>query len=203
MNLKLSRRDRRALLSGVACASVVAAYALVARPLASSATELRQRHEAATEYLSRYRSILAGQVAYEVAADTARARLARLLPRTFGDARAGGAVTALLQTVERAASASLVRVVRVNPFAPDSIREGLVRIGAGVECESDFAGLLSFLATLEQDERLLHVSGLRVTSVRPAGSAPDAVETLGFSLIVSGFAVVEMLGDTTYAQTDR
>ena len=191
--MRIEARDRRAILIGVAAAAAIALYPALIRPLWRVATDLEQRSALAGEFLSRYRDVIAAGATYAVAADTADARLARLLPETFpGDAQ--GSVNRLLEMLERAATESNVRVTRTNPIPVDSAGPGLLQIGARLECESDLAGLLGFLRALETAGKLLHVSGLRISTVGGA-AAEDEIQVLRSSFTVVAFVLALPDGD--------
>ncbi len=96
----------------------------------------------------------------------------------------------LLRLLEQAAEANAVRVLETSLLAVDSVSPRVLRIGATVECESDIAGVLGFLRSLESAERLLHVTDLHLTSVGIPGLSANDVETLKFSFDVRGFVVV-------------
>lgn len=188
--MKFSSRDRRAILLGALAAIAVGAYFGAVKPLRRASIDLARRRGTATEYLRRYQSVVGASGDYLAAAETADARLARLLPVAFSS-DAHSSVNLLLEKLDRAATGNEVRVIRVTPVPQQPAGPGLVRIGAALECESDLRGLLGLLRTLETTGKLLHVSGLHVTAV---GSAADGgVEVLSFRFSVTAFALAPLL----------
>lgn len=199
--MRLSRRDRRALLSGTVAVAVVVTYTGVAKPLRRISLDLERRRDIATEFLARYRGLVAANEAYASAADTASARLSRLLPETFVGSPQG-AVNQLLEMLDRAAAGNDVRILRASPVPVDSVGSGLVRIGAALECESDLWGLLGLLRSLETAGKLLHIGGLRVAAA--GGSVRgDDIETLRFGFTVRAFVLVPLDGAEDAEATAR
>ncbi len=183
--MKLAPRDRRAVLLGTIGLLVIVGYAGVVRPLRRAAAQLAGRRDVAARYLERYRGIVAAAPAYLAAADSAQLRLGRLTPETF-DGDPPRASNRLLELLDDAAVGNDVRILRAGPVPADSLGEGVLRIGASLECESDLAGLLGFLRTLETAGKLLHVSGLEV-SVAGGQRRESEVEVLRTALTVYGF----------------
>jgi type II secretory pathway component PulM len=182
--VKLSRRDRHALIIGAVAIAAAAGYMGLVKPLWRARADLEGRRDIAVEYLARYRGIAAEGPALVAAADTAEARLAGLAPLTYaGEPQA--ALASLLEHVQRVAAASGVRVLQTNPVPGDTAAVGLQRIAVGLSCESDLAGLLDLLRALETVEKLIHVSGLGVERAGEAG--PEGVQVLRFELTVEGF----------------
>jgi hypothetical protein len=192
VRISLSYRDRRAAIIGLVGAAAILGYALIFRPLASDAADLRQRREMAEEILLRYRGTLAARGGYEFAVDSAEALLQRLAPRAFVAGRAERAVSQLVQLLERAAEGNSVSILREVPLAADSVGPSLVSVGATVEVESDLRGLLGLLRTLEATEKLLHVSQLRLS--RTDENTGD-VESLRATFAMRGFVINLREGD--------
>ena len=197
--MKLSSRDRRALWLGALAAIAIVGYAGAVRPLLRAATALEQRKEALVELRARSEELLAAAPIYRAAAESAEVQLARLRPETLsGDPQA--AVNRLLAILERAASGSSVRILRANPVPIDSAGPGLSRIGASLEGESDLAGLLLLLHSLETAGPLFHVSGLRVEA---PGGGDGEVEVLRFGFTVRAFVLAGIRKKGTPEQRDH
>ncbi|KPK79762.1 MAG: hypothetical protein AMS25_11460 [Gemmatimonas sp. SM23_52] len=188
--MRLSRRDRRALLSGTVTVAVVVTYTGVIKPIRRVSLDLERRRDIASEFLARYRGLIAASEAYAAAADTANARLSRLLPETFVGSPQGS-VNQLLEMLDRAAAANDVRIMRASPVPVDSVGSGVLRIGAALECESDLWGVLGFLRSLETAGKLFHIAGLRVAAA--GGSVRgDDIEALRFGFTVRAFVLVPL-----------
>ncbi len=188
--MKLSARDRRALALGTVAAAAILVYSGLVRPIARERAELQIRREAAVQLLDRYQRLVAARDVYAWARGTADARLSQLLTGVFLAEQAEDSVSQLLRLLEQAAEANAVRVLETSLLAVDSVSPRVLRIGATVECESDIAGVLGFLRSLESAERLLHVTDLHLTSVGIPGLSANDVETLKFSFDVRAFVVV-------------
>lgn len=189
--MRLAPRDRRALVVGALAAAAIVSCVGGVRPLQSGFQRLHARRSAAAERLARYEGLLAARGAYREALGTLETHLSAFGSRTLG-ADGSEAVHRLLALVERAATASRVRIARASTLAPDTLEEGVISVGAVLEAESDLAGLLTFLSALERSEKLLHVSEIRVRAVGPAGESDIVV--LEFSFQVRGFVFVRRLG---------
>lgn len=183
--MKLSARDWRAILAGAIAVAVILTYAGIVRPLRRGWSDLTARREATAETFARYRDLIVSAGSYAAAAESADARLSRLLPETFaGDPQS--ALNRLLETLQKAATGNDVRVTRASPAPVDSAGPGLLRIGASLECASDLAGLLGLLRTLETAGKLFHVTGLHVATAGDAAGS-DEVQVLRFGFTVRAF----------------
>lgn len=188
--MTLGGRDRRALLVGAALSAVLVSFTGLAKPLWEVRSELRSRKATAAQFMARYRGILEANAAYAAVAETADARLSRLGAATYeGDPQVAG--NRLLALLGDAAVGNDVRIMRASPMPADSVSPVLIRVGAALECESDMAGLLGVLSTLESSPRLLHLSGLRVNAANATSRAE--IERLRFGFTVH--AIVRVPGD--------
>lgn len=182
----------------MAAAVSVLTYAFAVRPLTSRAGDLRERRELLVGSLARYASVLAAQDAYETASDTARARLLRHAPGTISGAPEE-ATASLLTLVNDLAAKNLVRVVRTVPLPPESAAGDVVSVGARVECESDLAGAIGLLRSLEASDKLVHVSELELSEHRSARHVEGA-QVLRIQLTVKGFLLASASRDTSDAE---
>lgn len=196
--MKLSRRDRRALTVGVAALAAAVGYVGVLKPLWGTRGDLEERRRAALEYLVRYRDIVANSSSLVAAGDSARARRERLAPLTYG-VEPGSAMASLLDHVQRVAADSRVRMLRTSPVPGEPAAGGFQRIGVGLSCESDLAGLIDLLRALETGEKLVHVTRLRVEAVGEASSG--TVQVLRFELTVEAFIDPEPTSAVIDAET--
>ena len=203
----MNRRDRRALLLGVAILVPSLGWIWGVRPYRAALGDTRDRIAAEGEALARERSAV-----LEASRDPARRRFAdsamqAAAPRLFSganDVAAGASLVSYLGELARAkhvwlasaatrgaigTGATAGRGTAAVSAAPDGLRPLRVELRA----ESDFQGILEFLDALERGARVVTVERLDIARTLRAGD--EARETLSLSATVVGYAASRSAGD--------
>ena len=197
---RLSPRDRRAVLLGLAVVLPAAAYMFAVRPYRSALAEVRDRVAAEEELLARERALLASAPGLPEAIREAEADAEGAEDRMLRGRSAVLAEAELTDFLERSAFQSrvLLEEIRSGELARgEEPPPGLSVIRLHLRGESDLQGVLSFLDTIEKSRLLLRVRGLALEPemTREAGAqnrqgagASTPTGVVGLQLIVDGFA---------------
>jgi hypothetical protein len=168
----LSPRDQRALKVGGVVLGGVALWLGVVSPLLGLSEALQDRIESEASLLVRERGVLAEAPALPERADALRVELERWDARMIRSpnlALAEAETTALLQALARE-NLVLLEEARAVSRPPGSLPPpGLTPIRLSLRGESDFEGVLGFLAALEADPLLIRIEALSIQ--QPAGGS--------------------------------
>lgn len=183
----LAPGDRRALAMGAMFAAPLVFWMLVVTPYLHAVQETRSTLEANRDLLVRERRLIAGVKRYPAALDSGKARLAVAAERLFEGDNEPALVSALAAHLRRYARESRVHLAELKSTTADSATSALTAIAMSVSGESDLEGVLTFLHSLEEGTKLVHVDQLEIESSPRA----DAVgpEVLSFQLVAKGFAL--------------
>jgi hypothetical protein len=188
--VKLSARDRRALLLGGAGLAIVLAWSLVVSPYLQAVADARARLEAVREVVGREHQLLADARHFGRTWEAGAARLLETAPALFGGDSDGAAGAALAGYIQQAARQERVYVAQVEPLPTASAGGGLVALGVRVRGESDLEGLLRFLDLLEAGPKLIRIPQLQVDRAT-ARTAANQTGVLTFSLTATGYTLPE------------
>lgn len=187
MPISLNARDRRALLAGALLLGPIGLWRFVVAPGAAQLSELRSEVAVERDLLARERGLLAASSGNRQRSENLVGALVTYAPRIFSIKEMPE------EYVRRIADESNVvlhQVVRLpendsssegRPTAEASVRPISLRVFG----ESDLEGVLSLLAALQTEERLLVVEELELSHQRPVeGRAP---EILDMRLVITAF----------------
>jgi hypothetical protein len=209
---RLSHRDRRAVLLGIAVLAPALLYIVVVRPYFSALEQVRERVGAERALLAREEALLAAAptLPREIEALGGALQRAELrLVRAATGPAAEAEVASYLENI-----AGLSRVLLQEMRAVELVR-GVVESSAfppvrlAVRGESDLEGVLTLLHRIESSPLLLRVASLSIEPVlerarvsqdrdedeqrRPTGAATTRVPTgvIRFAVVVEAFAAPE------------
>jgi len=192
---RLSARERRTVTLAVIVV-VTAVGALRVLPAISRwAGSAAQRRDAAQETLGRARAVIAEREATRESLSVHAARLVSVAPRVFGGSTPAEAGAQLASLVGGFADQRRVRIGRQD-VQTDSGSGLFTRLTLRVEAESDITGLTSWLAQLEQNDKLLSIRSLAVEAPEPAAPAAQP-ERLRAVVTIGAWATIT---DTTRAR---
>jgi hypothetical protein len=186
----LSPRDQRALRLGGIVLGGALLWLGVVGPVLGLVRELEARVDAEASLLVRERGVLVAAPALPERAESLRVELERWdarMVRSPNLALAEAETTALLQALARE-NRVLLEEARAAPRPPGAeIPEGLEPIRLALRGESDFEGVLGFLAALEADPLLLRIVAL---SIQRDGA--EASSVVKIQAVVEAFAPAEV-----------
>lgn len=193
MSARLSPRDRRVLMIGVAtCLMLVAGIrgvpALVSwtRAARDNAAQLR------AEVVRASNGVASGHATRDSAA-ARNARYLALTPRLLAGETTAGAGGSLASLVTGAAAAANVRLGSVQIRA-DTVRGAtFTAVTLRADLTGDISGLTSMLAALERGHTLLAVRELSITQPEPA-SGDDRPEALRADIVVESLMLTPRRG---------
>jgi len=162
----LSPGERRTI--GIAFAIVLTAL-LAARgiPAGRRVAELkRARAEQAALALSRAREALAAHPVAQESLAARSSRLVALAPQLFGGTTAAETAAEAVSFIAGAATVRQVRITRQDVSA-DSTVVPFTRVRLRLEAESDVAGIMGWLASLEEGDKLIALERLTISALEP------------------------------------
>ena len=203
----LAARDRRAVLVGGAIAMAVGGWAGVVRPFVRSATTAATALQQERSLLEREQGLIMPRADRPQLERAARAQLTDLAPRFWPANDAGIAHASLATYLQRSADSARVLVTQVEATAPLPLASGLAGIPLRVHGQTDFQGLVDYLALLATGPRLVRVTQIDVvatsTGDRSSSSGPPPMpgargvpsngagagpaEVLAFQLLAVGY----------------
>jgi hypothetical protein len=191
MAISLTARDRRAVFLGGLVLGPLVLWRLILVPFGTELAEVRGGVEVERELLVRERALLASAPVYAVHTEALVAALVTYSPRIFSN----GEPEAHVRRIAAVSNVSVQRIERIPPpdaepvDASTSVRQVRLRLTG----ESDLEGVLSLLAALGTDDRLLVVERIELSNQRPVDSrAPEilqvevTVRALAFGSLSSG-----------------
>lgn len=182
--VRLSHRDRRAVLIGLVLTVPVAGFRLGAPALRAGAHS-EQRLSEERRIFAQELGLLGGLDRIEAAIASADRSVARLKPvmRETDSGQAGPIFAAYLR---HAALGNGVHVIALEEADPPQTRR-MEATAMVISAETDLQGLLDFLTELEGPDGLVTVEALEVEA-RPAdGQQSDAAETLAVRIRVRSY----------------
>lgn len=215
--LRLSPRDRRAVLAGALVLAPGLAWAFAARPYLDAVADARDRVHTGRALLAREQALLAEADSFPARFETGAGLLMAAAPRLLGGEDDGEAGAALAGYVRRLAGLSRTHLVRLEPSVTRDAGGGLTALPLEVSGEGDLEGILTLVELLETGPKLVHVQGLSLdggassaTAAVPAyspylGVVPEAqpqslsfrLSLVGFSLTAEGAAPVASAADSS------
>lgn len=207
---RLSPRDRRAILLGLAVLAPALLWAAVIRPYRAALADVKDRIAAERALLAREEALLANaNVLPEVILDAAQGAR-RAEQRLVRAPSLALAETELTDHIERLAEASRVLLEDIRSIQPERTEQpppglGLIRIG--INGESDLNGVAKFLQRIEQGQYLLNVRELQIEPVmerpRPTGSRgrreaprePQPTGVVQFSITLEAYTPADPAGE--------
>jgi len=173
---RLSTRDRRAVLIGLAVLVPAFAWIGVVRPYRAALSDAREHVAAERALLSREEALLRNADRLPELMGQAAAEAERAQHRLVDAPNTTLAETELTDLLERIADRSRVLLLEIQSVARDRRAEpgppGVQPIRLAVHGESDLAGIADFLHRLEQSQMLLRVEQLQLEPVmeRPSSN---------------------------------
>ena len=200
---RLSPRDRRAVLLGLAVLVPAFAWIGVVRPYRTALSDVREHIVAERALLSREEVLLRNADRLPEQMGKAEAEAERAQHRLVDAPNTALAETELTDLLERMADRSRVLLLEIQSVARDRRAEpgpaGVQVIRLAVHGESDLAGIADFLHRLEQSQMLLRVEQLQLEPVmeRPTRNrrnqetesmSPRPTGVMDFAIIVEAYA---------------
>lgn len=186
---ELSDRDRRVLIIGILMIGGILLWYGGMRPFLAASEERRAELDR-ERILLREEQILLGEIEQDSAIRRKTAAAAnRLRARLF---RTHSAAASLTEYAVTRGDTSRVHIARTDPsFNPPSRDSATIQpVSVRIWGETDFMGLIKFLASLEGGEKLLDLRELRIESAPP--TARDTLwEILSFEMQVTGYTDAE------------
>ena len=189
----LSVRDRRA----IAAAAIVLAPALLfvtARPYVRSLAALRNEAALGRELLARERDLVRDAANFVGPTAVSLAALGAELPRVVHSEARATAMVQLADYVRGIARTNEVLLTQASEAPADSLAPGMQLLRLSVRAESDFAGVLRFLNSLERGRQRIRVTRLlvqRATSRTGPGVPADAADVLVLTATIEAPAIIQ------------
>lgn len=178
----LSKRERRT----IAIAAGVIAFALIAtRGMPAwirSVSIGRDRAEQAALALTRAREAIAAHPVAQESLAARSQRLVALAPHLFGGTTAAETAAETVSFVTGTAAMRQVRITRQD-VATDTSVAPFTRVRLRLEAESDVTGIMSWLAALEEGQKVISLERLTLSALEP-GAAREQPERLRAELTV-------------------
>lgn len=182
----LADRERRTVVvASLVLASTVLALRVVPGVLRFG-VEARQQAAAAAMTLDRARTLVASEGALRESLAVRATELVALAPRLFAGETPNEAAADLSSHVSGLADRNRIRVVRQDA-RPDSTEGPFTRLTMRLEAEGDIAGVTSWLAALEEGEKLITIESLSL-SAPEASSSASAQEKIRIDFTVEAWA---------------
>lgn len=190
IGLRLTRRDRRALLLGLAVLAPAVLYGSAVRPYANALADARRNLHSQRDLLARELTLLADARAFPAHLERIESALEALAPRLFTAPDPVAATGVLAGYVADAAQRSRVLLERSDPASPSQVDGDLARLEVQVRALGDLEGLLALLYALEHGPKLVRVEGIAIERASRPGRQLDArdEEVLSLRAVVAGFA---------------
>ena len=188
---RLSRRDRRAVLSGLLVLVPALLFHLIVQPFLGELSEMHGRIERERGLLQREQSLLAEVKAYPRRLQAAEAGLLTEAPRLFAGPDLVAASAALSNYLGGKAHSSRVFLQRSETGTP-AAENGVAELRVELSAVGDLEGMLSFLQALESGPKLVTIPRLvigRAERVNPSESNDE--EVLSLTATVNGYALTE------------
>jgi hypothetical protein len=185
---RLSPRDSRALLLGLAFLVPAFLVVLVARPYRAAVTDAQERLAAERDLLARELELVASGPALPAMLERALATATVSDLRLVEGANGVLAEAELTDLVEAWAIRSRVLLEDIRSVEPPRGEEaplGLSAVRLSVSGESDLEGVMSFLNGIESGSILVRVRGLALEPVMAEARPTGVVE---FQMVVEGYA---------------
>jgi hypothetical protein len=184
-------RDRRAAITGIALIlGLVAMFRGV--PLAVGALRnLEGGASDAQRSLRRSRDVIAEEADMRAAFAVSARRLLASAPLLLTGHSSADAASALSSLVGGIAARDRIRIGRMESLR-DSTAGAFIRIAVRVEAQGDIAGISHWLATMEEGQPLLTLSGLSL-SAPDARGAGDRPEVLRAEVTITGWAMLPLV----------
>lgn len=181
----MTARERRFFVVGSVIVLGAALMSRVALPAARVVQTKRQEADQIAHALSRGRALSKDSVLLNRSLIEARSRFSGLKRGLLKGGTAIAAAADLASTVERAAEASGVTIIRLNPTASPG-KDSLGRVDMRVEGSGDTGRLAQFLWELENaEDRLMSVTELVITHSQAPISGGQANRSV--RIMVSGW----------------
>jgi hypothetical protein len=183
--VRMSARDRRALLACVGAVSIVLALARGVPAYLSWQREARAEDAEARLALAKDRSLVTFDPAMRDSALIRGRRLIALAPVILSGDSPNSAGATLAGILSGAAAQSGVRLGAVQIRGDSLSRDAFTRIGARMDGTGDVRGVANMLAALERGPTLLSIRSFSITQPEML-AGDDRVEALRVELDVEG-----------------
>lgn len=170
--------------AGVALIAAAALWFVIGRPFMAQRRAALERIAAERRGLAEDLALLGGEGKGAAEEAELQARVDRARRWTIGVGGAGAAGAAAVSHFEREATGRRVTLQRIEPLAATALDGGALAVPVRVQGESDFQGLLEFLAALEAGTPLVVVDGLRLQG----GGLVGGVAPVTFEFVATVFA---------------
>jgi hypothetical protein len=183
--IRMGRRDRRALLVGVAA---IAATIVAARGVPAYLAWQREARAAVIELrgsLARAQGLIVRAGPSRDSAIARGHRVIALAPAILSGDTPNSAGATLAGILAGAAAQSGIRLGTVQVRADSLSRDAFTRVGAHMEATGDVRGIIGMLGALEGGPQFIAIRSLSISQPEPA-AGDDRVETLHVELDVEG-----------------
>ena len=189
--LKLSQRDRRALVIGALLLAPVVAWKVVVRPYISAVVGTREQLRVQRDLLTRELDLLAAAERYPDALARAERSLGSVASKLFTGPDDVSATAALAYYVSDQARKSRVVVQQVETRNSEPIANGVIGLDMALRAEGDVEGLVTLLRRLESGPKLVRVEQITVEQggghQLGVGAALES-ESLSIAASIRGYA---------------
>jgi hypothetical protein len=192
MMVKVSARERRTILIGLAAIAVAVLWLYIIPRYRTSLADAREAVATQRDLFARELALLEDAERYPAAYRTADSALLRAAPRLFDERDDVLATARLTSYVAGQALGSRVLLQEAEARPTQRSREGVRRLQVEIRAESDTEGVLRFLNALERGSKLIVVDGITVTREERSqvkGKPPATVLVLAAT--ISGFALAD------------
>lgn len=201
---RLSTRERAVVIAGAVFVLLALAHAYAISPFLAAAANRREVVQAEREAVARQLALIQGASTTASQLETASAVLDAIKPRLFSSpAEEGGTVAALAAIeahVERLAVNAGARPDRISA-TPDSTAGAdsvVMRVDVTIAASAGISGLADFLAHLEDGEKLIRVSCIRLLGPSME-HGPAAL--MSFELELNAYVLMSQVSDAASARS--
>jgi hypothetical protein len=185
----ISRRDRRALVSGLAFVSLVSLWIHALPRYRAWVSELRESAWVAEANLQRLRLMLAATHGTADSLAAARERYLALAPRLLHGESAAGTGSALLALVSGAVDRPGLVMGSLQASGDSAAGRHFLRVAVRGDFTGDITALTEFIRAMESDQVRLAFRELAVDQAEPAASSEHA-EALRVRFVIEGVSLL-------------
>ena len=189
---RFSNRDRRALRVGLLLAAPALFYSRAVKPYVASIRQLSAHLERQTNALRHERSVVAESQSFAQRIAVERAVAASVRQHTYSQHDAIAATSALSRDISRVFENAGATLQRFETREPVLRKDRLRELAVDVRVEGDFAAILTAMASLDANPRLMRVTRMAIDGGSTTTVQNVANETgtpiLSFVATIRGYA---------------
>lgn len=185
----MGSRDRRALFLGAAILLPALAYIWGVKPLMASLDDTRTLVADQRRLLSQERAAVAAAQRNPDLQRIADSAMRAMTPRLFEGRDDVMATGELLSHIGEVARQNEV-LLQSASTRPATVTDGVRTLRVEIRAESDLAGTLNFLQSIEMGDKLLHVERLDI-SRSMAATEVEGIEPVAIAASIVGYAIAD------------